>query len=96
MSEGGRFSVSILDKEYQVACSPEEQHELMRAAGELDSRMRTVRKSGAIVGLERIAIMVALNLCHELQSLGGAEDSAETAAALERMNKKLNDVLSPT
>jgi len=93
MNEAGRFSVSILDKEYQVACSDDERHDLMRAAAELDSRMRTVRKSGSIVGLERIAIMVALNLCHELQRTGNSADAAETEKALKRMKDKLSEAL---
>jgi cell division protein ZapA len=93
MNDAGRFSVSILDKEYQVACSPEERHDLMRAASELDSRMRTVRKSGSIVGLERIAIMVALNLCHELQRADGV-DNTEATTALERIHSKLEEALS--
>jgi len=89
-----RVSVSILDKEYQVACSPEERHDLRRAADELDRRMREVKQGGTIVGLERIAIMVALNLCHELQTApkpGG--DLPETIAMLERLSSKLDSAL---
>ncbi len=93
MSDENRVSVSILDKEYQVACKPEERHELMRAASELDSRMRAVRKGGAIVGLERIAIMVALNLCHELQSAERSGDSPESQEALKRIGNKLDSAL---
>jgi len=90
-----RVSVSILDKEYQVACSPDERHELMRAANELDSRMREVRKSGTIIGLERIAIMVALNLCHELQkSSSNSAESPETLATLKRLSSKLDSALT--
>lgn len=90
-----RVSVSILDKDYQVACSPEERHDLMRAASELDRRMRDARKSGTIVGLERIAIMVALNLCHELQkSPSENSESPETAATLERLANKLDTALA--
>lgn len=93
MSDENRVNVSILDKEYQVACQPDERHDLMRAAGELDSRMRAVRKGGSIVGLDRIAIMVALNLCHELQGNKPVDDT-ETQAFLERINDKLDTVLS--
>lgn len=90
-----RVSVSILDKDYQVACPPEERHDLMRAASELDRRMRDARKSGTIVGLERIAIMVALNLCHELQnSPRENNESPETAATLERLANKLDTALA--
>jgi cell division protein ZapA len=90
-----RVSVSILDKDYQVACTAEERHDLMPAAAELDRRMRDVRKSGTIVGLERIAIMVALNLCHELQQRPqeGVE-LPETLATLERLSNKLSGALA--
>ena len=92
MSDSQRVTVVLLDKEYQVACKPEERDELQRAARELDTRMRSIRNSGTIIGLERIAIMTALNLCHELQksqSGGGAVPSA----ALERLNNKLDKAL---
>lgn len=69
MTDTQRAIVNILDKDYQVACPPEEQDALVKAANELDKRMRAVRASGAIIGLERIAVMVALNLCHELQHM---------------------------
>lgn len=62
-----RVVVKILDKEYQVACPTEERDALLRAARELDSRMRKIRNGGAMIGVDRIAVMVALNLCHELQ-----------------------------
>ncbi len=94
MTEDNRVSVSILDKEYQVACKPEEHHELMRAASELDSRMRAVRKSGSIVGLERIAIMVALNLCHELQQRPSSGNDPELTRSLTRLNEKLDSALA--
>lgn len=58
--------VNILDKDYQVACPPDQRDALMQAAHELDKRMRTIRESGSVIGLERIAVMAALNLCHEL------------------------------
>ncbi len=90
-----RVSVSILDKDYQVACTPEERHDLMRAASDLDRRMREVRKSGTIVGLERIAIMVALNLCHELQGRPSENsDAPEALATLERLSNKLSTALA--
>ena len=93
MSDNHRVSVNILDKEYQVACNPAERHELLRAASELDSRMRAARKTGTIVGLDRIAIMVALNLCHELQHKQKS-DNPDTEAALSRIHDKLDAALS--
>ncbi len=93
MSDISTTYVNILDKEYQVACPEEEQAALSRAASELDKRMRAIRSSGSIVGLERIAVMAALNLCHELQQRNGSSGASDTDA-LERIAKKLDTALS--
>ena len=70
--------VKILDKEYLVACPEEEQEALLRAARHLDSKMREIRASGKVFGTERIAVMAALNITHELlQSSGNMPESAE-------------------
>jgi len=58
--------VNILGKEYQIACPPEERADLFASASLLDERMRTVRDAGRVVGADRIAVMVALNLAHEM------------------------------
>ena len=58
------LSVRILEKEYMVACQPEERNELLDSAEFLNGRMREIRDSGKIVGLDRIAVMAALNLAH--------------------------------
>ena len=77
------ISVSLLDKEYQVACPPQEQEALLRAGRQLDKRLREVRDAGAIVGLERIAIMVALNLSYELMQV--SENSASNTIDLNQL-----------
>ncbi|MEJ2061146.1 MAG: cell division protein ZapA [Gammaproteobacteria bacterium] len=59
-------SVKILDKEFQIACSDEERSALLAAANFLHTRMKEIRDSGKVVGMDRIAIMAALNLTHEL------------------------------
>ncbi len=63
------LSVRILEKEYIVACAPEERTGLLDSAELLNGRMREIRDSGKIVGLDRIAVMVALNLAHEVINL---------------------------
>ncbi len=92
MSNPSTAYVNILDKEYQVACPEEEKAALNRAANELDKRMRGIRASGSIVGLERIAVMTALNLCHELQQAQKTGPMADNET-LERMAKKLEEAL---
>lgn len=79
-----RVSVRILEKEYQVACLPEERSDLLDSAEYLNARMREIRDSGNIVGLDRIAVMAALNLAHELLKLRGTITSAQHAEQTAR------------
>lgn len=85
--------VHILDKDYQVACPQEERKALLQAAEDLDERMRTIRSSGSIVGLDRIAVMAALNLCHELHQARAQSQNDTSGAALERIAEKLEKAL---
>jgi len=62
-------SVSILGKEYQVACPENEKSALIASAQLLHDNMEKIRSTGKIVGLDRIAVMAALNLAHELINL---------------------------
>ncbi len=60
-------SLMIMGKEYKIACEPEEQEDLIYSAGQLDAQMRKLRDSGKVNGADRIAVITALNLAHELQ-----------------------------
>ncbi len=68
-NEPARVTVRIMEKEYVVSCSYEERSALLDSAEFLNARMREVRDSGKLVGLDRIAVMVALNLANELLQL---------------------------
>ncbi|MEX1033338.1 MAG: cell division protein ZapA [Cellvibrionaceae bacterium] len=68
MSDSHTVTVSLLDKDYQIACPPDEQEALYRASRSLDARLRAIRDGGNVVGLERVVIMAALNLSYELQA----------------------------
>lgn len=59
-------SVGILDKEYKIACQNGQQEDLRASAQYLDRCMRDVRNNGRIIGADRIAIVAALNISHEL------------------------------
>ncbi len=63
------ISVSILDRDYQFACEPDEAGALKEAAAYLDERMRSIKGVGRLMTLERIAVMTALNLSSELIKL---------------------------
>ena len=76
-----RVSVRILEKEYQVACPADEQPDLQRAASMLNEKMREIRESGKVVGLDRIAVMAALNITNELLQARNAGDRIDEAAS---------------
>ena len=61
-----QVSVRILDKEYQVACPANERTDLLDSAEVLNAKMLEIRDSGRIVGLDRIAVMAALNMANDL------------------------------
>jgi cell division protein ZapA len=90
-----RVSVRILDKEYQVACPAEERDDLMRCAKLLNERMREIRDSGKIIGLERIAVMAALNITHELIRTDRADDKLDDTLSerLRRMRLQVETAL---
>lgn len=72
-------AVRLLDKEYLVACTPEERPGLLAAAALLDSKMREVRSAARSAALDRVAVLAALNLAHELLSIKGVADSRHDA-----------------
>jgi len=78
------ISVNILGKEYQVACPDEEKDALIASAQMLHSNMEQIRSTGKIVGLDRIAVMAALNLAHDLISLQNSDDGG-----MEDVNKSI-------
>jgi cell division protein ZapA len=84
MSEATTVSVKILDKEYQVSCQKEEVEALSASARYLDQQMRQIREAGKVFGLDRIAVMAALNLTNELlqnrQTLGTIQNETNGRA----------------
>ena len=96
MSQPHTVTVKILDKEYQVACPAEQEAELLVSAKYLDKQMRTIRDTGKVIGLERIAVMAALNISHEL--LQASEEPEPVALphsveSVQRINRRLDDAL---
>jgi len=74
MGNSSSLDIKIMDKDYRVACPAEQQASLMESAEFLNNRLNEIKTRGAIIGSERIAIMAALNLAHELL---GSNESAE-------------------
>ena len=73
-----RVSVRIMEKEFVVACPYDERSALLDAAEFLNARMRDIRETGKVVGLDRIAVMAALNLAHEFLKGKDRESKVDT------------------
>ena len=71
-------NVKILEKEYQISCPAEERKALIDSAELLNAKMREIRDSGKVVGLDRIAVMAALNLANDLISSNTVNSDLET------------------
>jgi cell division protein ZapA len=77
-----QVNVKILEREYQFSCPEEERNELIKSAEYLNARMKQIRDSGKVVGLDRIAVMAALNLANELLRVRDRDQSSETNVGL--------------
>jgi cell division protein ZapA len=88
-------NVNILGKEYQIACPEEEKNSLVASAQMLHNNMEQIRSSGKVVGLDRIAVMAALNLAHDLISLQNDEgnDSEELSNRIFQMKDRVSAFL---
>jgi len=88
-------SVRILEKEYQVACPASERTDLLDSAEVLNERMREIRDSGKVVGLDRIAVMAALNMANELLQAKTRDEELEgnVGNRLRLLSDRLESVL---
>ena len=95
MNQSNSVTVTILGKEYQVACPEEQQAALITSARYLDQQMRSIRDTGKVVGGERIAVMAALNISYELLQANTQEDAQQGAMAQDvaQLNRKLDEAL---
>ena len=91
-----QVSVRILDKEYQVACPAEERTDLLDSAEILNNKMREIRDSGRIVGLDRIAVMAALNMANDLIHAKARDQELEGGISdrLKLISDRVDNVLS--
>ena len=88
-------SIKILDKEYEVACKAEERAALLDSAELLNSKMLEIRSTGKVTGLDRIAIMAALNMANELLHTRHQDDALEgdVALRLQAMRERVESAL---
>jgi len=88
--------VSLLGRTYRVACEDDERESLMQAVAYLETKMNEIRKAGKVTGSERIAVMAALNVAHELLSvrLGSGFDLGKAKRRLSAIESKLDAAIA--
>ena len=97
-----QLDVMILGREYRVACAEDEQPALREAVAFLDARMREIRDSGKVSGVDRIAVMAALNIAHDLlrerkdssSAASGPIDASEASGRIHRMSAAIDATLA--
>ena len=84
--------IRLLDREYTVGCVPEERDSLVAAAKLLDGKMREVRGTNKMAALDRVAVLAALNLAHELQQLRdeNRRRDQQLARSMDDLQRKLD------
>ena len=88
-------NIRVLDREYTIGVEPDARDSLMAAAKLLDGKMREVRGANRMAAVDRIAVLAALNLAHELQQLrdAGSGDARELSRTLDDLRRKLDSAL---
>ncbi|MBK1727496.1 cell division protein ZapA [Halorhodospira neutriphila] len=82
--------VRILDQEYTVACPEDAKNDLLQSADYVDRKMREIRQGGKVVGTDRIAVMAALNIAHELlEAQAENERLADVRQRLARLDARI-------
>jgi len=91
-----QVSIRILDKEYQVACPVSERTDLLDSAEILNAKMREIRDSGRVVGLDRIAVMAALNMANDLIHSKARDKALEGdySTRLKSISDRVDSILS--
>jgi len=88
------INISIMGRDFSVACPPEEQEDLMDAARYLDKNMKEIQKTGKIIGAERCAIMAALNITNDLLQLRrSTAGQDQVQARLDSLQERIDEVL---
>jgi len=96
MNDTKSLQITIMGRDFRVACAEHEQAGLLQAVDYLNKKMLEIRDSGKVIGLERIAIMAALNIAHELLSVkvGGSFDMAELKRRMTNMESAIDQAMS--
>ena len=97
MADGAKtIEISILGRNYRIACEDGERESLLEAVAYLDGKMGEIRKAGKVSGTDRIAVMAALNIAHEFLAtkLGNGFDIGQARRRISLIEAKLDEVLA--
>ena len=97
MAEAAKtVEVQLLGRTYRVACEDNEREALMQAVAYLDGKMSEIRRAGKVMGAERIAVMAALNVAHELLSvrLGAGFDLGQAKRRISEIESRLEEAIA--
>jgi cell division protein ZapA len=95
MSDARSLQITVMGRDFRVACPEEEQAGLLEAVDYLNKKMLEIRDAGKVIGLERIAIMAALNIAHEyLTTKVGGFDMGEIKRRMTRMETVIDQAMS--
>jgi len=96
MSTKNTVVLHIMDREFKIVCPTNKEQELRHAAHFLDTKLRETRQTGGAVGLERIAIITALQLAHELITRSSGGPDVVTSTRLQALQKQIDSALAET
>ena len=94
MNNQDSLTISVLDKEYRVACPTDEKDGLKASASMLNEKLSEIKEKGTVIGSERVAIMAALNLSHEvLSGKALANENTELNERISRLSEKIDNTM---
>ena len=96
MKDGRAIEVTVLDRTLKIACKEDEKADLLNAVEYLDAKMREIKANSKVLSVERVAIMAALNIAHELLTARGASsfDSEAFERRMKRMAEAIDEAMS--
>ncbi len=97
LNKNSELNIKILDRPFKVSCKENEKADLLTTVNFLNEKMKDIQKSGNVIGLERIAVMTALNLAHELLSNsvnGSPFTNGDYINKIQELNDKIEKALS--
>ena len=95
-ADANSIEVTLLGHSYRVTCTKDEREALLQAVAYLDGKMGEIKKNSKVSGTERIAVMAALNIAHELLSvkIGGGLDLGQVKRRITDIEAKLDAALA--